>query len=156
VDKYRNRSIINTPVYIDNVYVKGCQNDMPTIGMDKIPTIVISVVAKKNIEKGNITISLYNSEGAKTDMAFSLDDNFYLDVKEGRHEIEFTPHDMSLPPGRYSLGLGLNQSCSSTAWDGILYYPIFEIENYNNVINWSSRPWAIHHSQNNKWQIIDF
>ncbi|MCX6239039.1 MAG: hypothetical protein NTY07_16005, partial [Bacteroidia bacterium] len=58
----------------------------------------------------------------------------------------------SLPPGRYTIEVGINQSCNTTAWDGIAYYPIFEIENHNNVFHYDFRPWAIHHSQNNNWK----
>jgi len=153
IDKYRIDNISNVPIYIDNIYTKGHQNEIPVINMKETPTIIINIVVNKRIEKANITISLLNSEGIKTDMAFSWDDNFYLNVEEGHHQIEFTPQNFSLPPGRYSVSVGLNQSDNTVAWDGISCYPIFEIENHGDVTHWGSRPWAIHHSQNNTWLI---
>jgi len=153
VAKYHEGGGADAPIYIDDIHIQGHQAETPVLNMGEIPTIIISVVARRNIERGNITLALYNVAGVKTDMAFSWDDDFYLDVKEGRQEIAFTPRDLALPPGRYSLSVGLNQSTNTAAWDIVSYYPIFEVENQGQVASWSSRPWAIHHSQDNKWQL---
>ncbi len=153
ITKYRNYDTSNSAICIDSVYIKGFENETPKIDMNQIPTIVVKVLAKRKIVKANISLALYNPEGIKTDLAFSCDDNFYLNCEEGYYEIEFTQTYFSLPPGKYTIGVGINQSYNTVAWDGISYYPIFEIENCNNVLQWDFRPWAVHHSQNNKWVI---
>lgn len=153
IEKYRNYKINEAPVFIKDIFIKGSQNEIPIIPMNQAPIIVIHIIAKQKIENANISLAFYNAEGVKTDMAFSWDDKFYLNVDEGTHEIEFSQNHFSLSPGRYTLGVGINQSFNSNAWDGIVHYPIFEIENNNNVVHWDFRPWAVHHSQNNKWEI---
>ncbi len=153
IERYRNYDIKEAPVYIKDVYVKGSQKELPTIHMGHRPVIVITIVAKRQIKEANISVAIFNSEGVKTDLSFSWDDNFYLSVEEGTYEVEFFQKEISLPPGRYSLGIGINQSCTAAAWDGINYYPIFEIENQNNVVHWGFRPWAVHHSQGNNWKL---
>lgn len=153
IDKYRNRDISNSSVFINDIYVKNYSNEIPTIQINNKPTIIIKITAKQNVKNANISIGFYNSEGIKTDLAFSLDDHFCLNIEEGLHEIEFLQESFFLSPGRYSIGIGINQSINTQAWDVITYYPIFEIENHNNIVNWDSRPWAIHHSQNNSWKL---
>lgn len=153
IGKYRSSDTFNPPVYINGVYVSGFKKRIPKIEMNTKQTIVINITAKKNIAKGNISLALFNSEGVKTDLAFSLDDNFYLDVKKGRHRVEFVQDCSSLPPGKYSISVGLNQSFNTVAWDAVSYYPIFEIENRKSVIYWNSRPWGVHHSRGNVWKI---
>jgi lipopolysaccharide transport system ATP-binding protein len=152
IEKYRNYNIKESPVFIKDIYVKGAQYEIPTLPMNQTPIIVITIIAKQKIKNANISLVLFNAEGVKTDMAFSWDDNFYLNVDEGTHAIEFSQKHLSLPPGRYTIGVGLNQSYNTNAWDGINYYPIFEIENLNNVSHWDFRPWAVHHSQENNWK----
>lgn len=153
VTTYRNGSATDAPIHIDSIYVKDHEDEAPVLRMGEIPTLVVRIVVEKEIEEGNISISLHNSEGVKTDLAFSLDDDFHLRAKEGCHEIEFTPHDFSLPPGRYTVAVGINESCNTTAWDSVSYYPIFEIENHGSVAQWNFRPWAIHHSHDNTWKL---
>ena len=153
IEKYRDYDIRNAPVYIKDIYVKGSQSEIPIIPMNQTPVIVITIIAKKKIENASVALVLYNAEGIKTDVAFSWDDNFYLNIDEGTHEIEFLQKHFSLPPDQYTIGVGLNQSYNTNAWDGINYYPIFKIENHNNVLHWDFRPWAVHHSQSNNWKL---
>lgn len=154
IERYRNNSIKAAPVYITDIYVKGSQNEVPTLPMDAPPVIIVKIFAREEIKNANITIKFYNSEGISTDLAFSWDDNFYLNAEAGFNEIEFSQSYFSLSPGKYTIEAGLNQSLNTAGWDGISYYPIFEIENQNSVVHWNSRPWAIHHSKNNNWNCM--
>jgi hypothetical protein len=118
-------------------------------------TIVIEVDVSAPIKNANVGLSFFNTEGIATDTAFSWDDEFYLTAEEaGTYEIEFEPSaQLSLSPGSYAIGLGLNQHYNTMGWDGIQYYPVIEIENKGDIRHWETRPWAIHHLQNNNWTI---
>lgn len=154
INKFRHNKTNDSPVVINDIYVKGSKNEIPSLSMEEIPEIIINMTAIQKIEKANISLVFFNSEGIKTDLAFSWDDNFYLTVEEGNFDVGFFNNHLSLPPGRYTIGVGLNQTYHTVAWDVILHYPIFEIENKNNILNWDFRPWAIHHSKNNTWKLI--
>lgn len=154
IEKFRTYNIKGSPIIINEIYIKNHRDEIPTIPMNQAPVIVISVVVRRRIKNANISLALFNIEGIKTDLAFSLDDDFYLNCDEGKHEIEFTQRNFSLSPGQYTIGVGINQSTITAAWDGIVYYPIFEIANQNNISNWDLRIWAVHHTQNNHWKLL--
>lgn len=155
VKQFRTNQPVDTPIKITDIFVKGYENIMPKIGIYEGFTIVVRVEVVIAIQNANISLFIYNSEGLTTDIAFSWDDNFFLTLSTlGIYDIEFKPSHLFLPPNKYSIGIGLNQSTHTNSWDSIDHYPIFEIENKNDVTNWEHRPWAIHHLHQNKWDLI--
>jgi hypothetical protein len=56
-----------------------------------------------------------------------------------------------ITPNQYNIGVGINQSFNTIAWDVISNYPLFEIENKLDVKNWDFRPWATHHLKDCNW-----
>jgi lipopolysaccharide transport system ATP-binding protein len=154
VHLYRTYDISESPIYIEDIYVLNYKNSIPVLSMDTQPEIVIRVNVRKEISGANITTSLYNSELVNVGIAFSWDDNFYLSAEEGLHEIYFRLNEnIKLTPGQYSIGVGINQSTHTIAWDGIRHYPIFNIENKDNVKHYTHRPWGINHLVNNSWKL---
>jgi lipopolysaccharide transport system ATP-binding protein len=154
VSKFRNYNIDASPIIIKDVYIKGYPTEVPALSMNDKITFVLKVQVRQKVENASIALAISNAEGIATDLSYSWDDNFYLNIEEpGEYEIECTPGQLSLPPGRYTIGLGINQSYNTMPWDGLGYYPIFEIENRYNVKFWDFRPWAAHHLANNKWTI---
>jgi lipopolysaccharide transport system ATP-binding protein len=153
IDGYRTRDVFNSPAIIDDVFVKGYEDQVPTLNMSDSAVIVIRIHANRRIRDANVSLGFHNSEGIATDIAFSWDDGFYLNIEEGNHEIEFRNDNLSLSPNKYTIGVGLNQSDRTVAWDVISHYPIFAIENRNDVKHWDFRPWAIHHLNKNTWKI---
>jgi ABC-type polysaccharide/polyol phosphate transport system ATPase subunit len=153
VDKYRNYKISEAPVIIEDVFVEGHEQVMPQLNMGEPIEIIVRTKVRENINGASITLAFFNAEGVQTDMAFSWDDEFYLNLETGTYDICFAPTQLTLPPGRYTMSVGLSQGYYTNAWDGISYYPIFEIENRSVVRHWDSRPWAIHHLEKNNWSI---
>lgn len=151
--KYRNYDISSAPVFIENVFVEGFEHETPQLNLLDEIRIVIRIVVKKAISGASIAIGFNNSEGVRTDMAFSWDDEFYLTSDPGTYNIIFSIPSPSLSPDRYTIGIGVNQGYQTVAWDGINYYPIFEIENRSVVKHWDFRPWAAHHLIHNTWRL---
>ncbi|CAN5384036.1 hypothetical protein BH11BAC3_BH11BAC3_19460 [soil metagenome] len=154
IDLYRNYNLKDSPVSIEAVYVKGHETKIPVLPLFSLPEIVIRINVNSAISNANITIVLYDSEGLNLGIAFSWDDNFYLNAsKQGVYEIIFKMQNLNLTPGQYFIGVGLNQSDITMAWDGISYYPIFTFENQNSVAKFAHRSWGVNHFNNCDWHI---
>jgi lipopolysaccharide transport system ATP-binding protein len=153
IDKFRNYSTSEAPVVIEDVFVEGYENELPQLNMNDPIHIIVRIRVKENISGASVSFAFYNSEGVQTDMAFSWDDEFYLEAEAGTYDIRISPQHLGLSPDRYTIAVGLNQGYFTSAWDGIVYYPLFEIENRSVVKHWDFRPWATHHLQKNNWSI---
>jgi lipopolysaccharide transport system ATP-binding protein len=153
IDKFRNYKVSDAPVVIEDVFVEGYENELPQLNMNDPINIIVRIKVRGNINGASVSFGFYNSEGTQTDMSFSWDDEFYLNAEPGTYDIKISPQHLRLPPERYTIAVGLNQGYLTSAWDGIIYYPIFEIENRSVVRHWDFRPWAIHHLDNNNWSI---
>jgi lipopolysaccharide transport system ATP-binding protein len=153
ITDYRVYDTTLSPVVIKDVFTEGAKQSIPTLSISGNAVIVIEILVRSKIEKANITISLFNSEGINAGLAFSWDDNFYLNAEPGEYQILFKNKFLRLSPGQYFLGIGVNQSTKTLAWDGLKYYPIFNVENQNNVIHFEHRPWGVTHLHENEWVI---
>jgi len=154
LDNYRNYSIKDSPISIDRVYVLESDNLIPELSMNCELTIITRVKTTKPIKYGSVTFRLTNSEDVNVGMAFSWDDDFYLNVQEaGTYEIHFKISNHTLTPGKYFIQVGLNQTDKTIAWDGISNYPIFTIENKNDVVAYLHRPWGVNHFVGNEWKL---
>jgi lipopolysaccharide transport system ATP-binding protein len=154
VNSYRNYDIENAPIVIESVFTLDHENDIPKIPMFMEPEIIVRVKAHQEILNANVSISIYNSDGINVGIAFSWDDSFYLSLPvRGIYHIHFKLKNATLVPGQYFIGVGLNQSDRSKAWDGISYYPVFNIENQNNIEEYAHRSWGVNHFVDNDWSV---
>lgn len=154
VENYRTSSFANSPIAVRQIFIKGHETDIPRVGLNDDLLISIRVEVKQSINAACVAVSLYNNEGLNLGIAFSLDDNFYLNISgEGIYDISFTMKNNSLAPGQYFVGVGINQSDKTTAWDVITYYPLFFIENQNNILTYSHRVWGVNHFAGNEWSV---
>lgn len=153
IEDYRQYNVTNSPIIIEDVSVKGFDGILPILEIGDEPEVLIRVNSRLPVSGANITISFHNSEATNVGLAFSWDDNFYLNTGVGKYEIAFKLVGMKLAPGEYFIGVGLNQATQTLAWDGIKYYPIFVIENQNNVVHFGHRSWGVNHLVGNRWTI---
>jgi lipopolysaccharide transport system ATP-binding protein len=153
VKPYRVYDTKDSPVIIEDIYTIGTNSFFPTYAIGEEPEIGIRITVKNKIERANLTISFFNAEGVKVGMAFSWDDNFILNADSGTHEIVFRLRNPTFSPGQYFIGVAINQTTHTVAWDGIGYYPIFKIDNQNNTMYFTDRSWGINHLQANSWLI---
>ncbi|HZY82566.1 MAG TPA: ABC transporter ATP-binding protein [Cyclobacteriaceae bacterium] len=150
--EFRTYNIKESPVTFEDVSVNG-GNEVPTIRIGEEPEIHFTFRVNSRVSGANLTISLYNEEGTKVGLAFSWDDEFYINMDPGVHRVAVTLRHLSLAPGSYFIGAGINQSTQTTAWDGINSYPIFRVENQNDVTHFTQRSWGINHFSNNTWRM---
>jgi len=153
IENYRAYKIPNTPIQFTSISVLDIEG-FPKISMLRPLSIKIGLTCNQKVDNGVIQLLFFNSQGVSTDFAYSPDDNFYINIPEaGNYELLFCPKIQHLTPDIYTIGLGLTQSGTNEIWDAIHHYPIFEVENQGQVINYQERPWAAHHSFNNLWQL---
>ena len=156
LDNYRNYNIKNSPVIISGIHIEGSELVMPELSMNDDFTIVIKIKALQAIKGASVALSLSNVEEMNVGVAFSWDDDFYLDIERpGIYEIHCSLRNLQLSPGEYFIQVGLNQSDTTNAWDGISNYPLFRIENKNNVLHFKNRPWGINHFNGNEWELLN-
>ena len=154
INKYRNSNNKETSVLIKDIFIKGQDKTMPVLSMGEPICIIVKLNILKPIKNANICFGFSNAEGIHTDMAFSWDDNFYLNTEiVGDYELTITINKLPLTPNKYTIGIGINQSFNTVAWDIINHYPIFEIENKLAVTHWDFRSWATHHLDNCIWDL---
>lgn len=149
---YRVYDISRSPIWIEDVYVEN-QPFFPTLSIGQQPQIVIRLACRQRIANACVTIALYNSEGVNLGIAFCLDDNYSLTMDAGNYLLNVKLKNLTLSPGEYFVGVGLNQSTNTVSWDGIRYYPIFTIENQSNVTQFAHRAWGVNHYSDNSWSL---
>ncbi|HEY5464282.1 MAG TPA: polysaccharide ABC transporter ATP-binding protein [Hanamia sp.] len=154
LDAYRNYSVVESPIMIEKIFISGFENIIPTISIDENPAIIIRVRARKKIENAVIAITLYNAEDVNLGIAFSLDDNFYLNIPEpGSYDVHFRMDSFKFAPHEYYISVGLNQSENTNSWDGISLYPLFNISKEMNVEFYKNRQWGVIHFSGNSWEV---
>lgn len=154
LNNYRNYSVEESPVEIQSVMIDGYLESMPIIRLNHNPVFKVAIRVKQKIEKGNITIAIFNSEQVNVGLAFSWDDDFSLVIPEvGDYEIKVRLNHFGLAPGSYSVSIGLNQSDNTRAWDGISFFPLFTITDELGVLHYKHRNWGINHYVNSMWDI---
>ncbi len=154
IDPYRLTSDENSPIHVTNICLEGHEDLIPKLPLSYIPVILVYLTVKRPIVNANITISLFDSDGTNVGLAFSLDDNYFLNIDEiGNYVLEFSFQHLSLSPNEYSIGLGINQSDKTPAWEVISLFPLFNIENQGNIHYYTSRNWGVNHFINSQWSI---
>jgi len=154
IDSYRSYDNSMAPVTIEGIFIEGFHGVIPKIPMYYFPKIVLRINAKQKIEEAIVAISVINADGINIGIAFSWDDNFYLNIPgAGAYDIFITLKSDQFVPGQYFITAGLNQSEQTITWDGIAFYPLFVVENQNNVKHFVNRAWGINHFSGNQWHL---
>ncbi|HMJ67942.1 MAG TPA: polysaccharide ABC transporter ATP-binding protein [Cyclobacteriaceae bacterium] len=141
------------PVFVEDIFIEGHKDISPTLGIGEEPRIVLRLNSRRKISGANVTLTISNSEGVNLGMAFSWDDEFYLDAEQGIYNVVVQIKGLKITPGQYFVGVGLNQSTQTLSWDGISYYPLFSVQNRDNVTHFPQRSWGINHLAGNSWTI---
>jgi lipopolysaccharide transport system ATP-binding protein len=154
VSSFKAFSNKETPVLIEDIFIRGHENNIPVLSIFEKISVYIRIKVLQPIKNANVGLSFFNEEGIATDAAFSWDDNFFLNVEEiGHYFLEFSPHQLKLTPGRYNIGIAFNQHYNTNAWEGVHYYPLFEIDDKDEIEHWPNRDWAIHHLSDSFWSL---
>lgn len=152
VGQFRNYSLKESPVEIKAIYIDGYSKQVPEISIEDGIQVCIEVEVARPIKNANITLDFHNGEGAKTALAFSWDDHFYLNLEPGTHLIKAAINELNFTPNTYFISVGINQSDSTTAWDGITLYPVCTVANNDTVRFFTHRKWGATHLSGLSWE----
>lgn len=159
LDYYRPEYVVKA--YKDNIKVRYIdvwaeQNGekISVLDMGSHVSIYFDLEVYSDIHGANLSLSLLNAEGQYVTVVFSWDDNYYVDLTPGRHIIQLDIANIVLTPGQYYIITGINQTDTTTPWDAIFHFPIFEIRNTGKILHWLHRPKSAVHCDNVLWKQI--
>jgi lipopolysaccharide transport system ATP-binding protein len=153
IDYFRRDPSTDSPVSIEKIWVNDVLREFAQVGIGQDFNICVEVLVKREIQKANLTAIIKNIEGYKITVLFSWDYDVFLSLPEGRHLIEIKVKDVSLAPGKYFADVGINQSTTTKAFDVITDFPLFEVVNTGQIVQWLERPWGTVHLNKVEWDI---
>ena len=134
-----------------DVWMEHDKKKTTTIDMGDEFEICFELDVRSEIKGANLSLGILNSGGQFVAVVFSLDKNFSIYLRPGKHIIRLVVQDLVLTPGKYYVGSGINQSSETTPWDVISNLPLFEVRNSGKVVHWLHRPWGAVHCDNVQW-----
>lgn len=138
-------------VHYTNIWVEQQGETCTVLDMGEPFVICFELEVCMEISGANISFAIYNAEFQCVTVIFSWDNEFYLNLKPGRHVIRLDVEHYTLSPGKYYVSTGLNQSTETVAWDGISNLPLFEVRNSGKVVHWLHRQWGGDHWDKVHW-----
>jgi lipopolysaccharide transport system ATP-binding protein len=143
------------PLQIENIWCTGSQGDDAIVELGADFAVWVEMTVRQPIRGATISLTIVNAEGQFIAVMFSRDREFDVDIEPGRRVVRIDVKGLPLPPGRYSVNVGVNQASDTTAWDGIGNYPAFEVRNAGRVVHWPYRRWGSVHWDNVSWSHVD-
>lgn len=155
LDFYRREFAPDAPVRTVGIWVNDKSPEIVSIEMSRPFTLYVEIHAAKRVVGANMTIVLKNARSERVAVLFSWDQEFMLTCEPGQHIVAIRVEDLNLPPGRYAVDVGINQSTQTTAYDLIVDYPIFSVSSRTGMKHWIDRPWGVVHSRATRWWFLD-
>lgn len=84
-------------------------------------------------------------------MIASWDQQFTVSLPKGNHTISIALGALPLAPGQYVFDLGISE-LGRLSYDVLYDVPFERIINYDQVTQWSDRPWGVLHWDHVTWQ----
>lgn len=156
LDYYRPDYVIKAhaetcKVRISSLCIEQGGEKRTTLDMGESFTVLLELEVVEAVAGANLSLSIANAEFQSVVVILSWDAGFYLDLAPGRHFIRAEMRGHVLPPGRYYVGAGVNQSTETVAWDVVANLPLFEVRNTGKVVHWLHRQWGGEHWDNVRW-----
>jgi hypothetical protein len=117
-------------------------------------TIYLHLDVQKPIRDANVTVVLKNAMGERVAVLFSWDHGYRLRMGPGERILSLKVHHLSLPPGAYSVDVGINQATHTKAYDLVQDYPAFRVESHAGIEHWIDRPWGTVHCDDVEWRPV--
>jgi lipopolysaccharide transport system ATP-binding protein len=155
VDLYRREFAPHTPVRTTAIWVNDSSLEAAPIAMGESFAVHVEIQAIERIADANVTIVLKNSRSDRVAVLFSWDREFFLTCEPGVHVVKAQVQDLELPPGRYVVDVGINQSAQTTAYDLIVDYPAFSIATSSGMKHWIDRSWGAVHTSAVDWSLLN-
>ena len=152
LEGYRRGPSADLPVAITGVWCGEQSRGVQRVAMGAPIAMGVALRVLKELHGANLTITLKNAQGERVVVLFSWDREFSLFLPPGDHVITVRIENLVLAPGRYFADVGVNRSTRSTAYDVIVDFPVFRVDNEGHVIHWLERPWGAVHCPTVTWQ----
>jgi lipopolysaccharide transport system ATP-binding protein len=153
IARYRRPRSADSPVLISAISLKADEASS-TLPLGDPIAIEISVDVLAAIDSIGLTVILRNEQGLAVAVLYSRDSDFTLTSGPRALNVLLRVDDLHLTPGRYYADIGLNQSASTVAHEVLLDYPILEVQNTGQVVEWLNRPWGVLHPTGVTWEIV--
>jgi len=157
IEYYRREVLPDSPVKTVSIGVAPAQivDGVAVVPMSGSLRIHFKVRALCAVKGASVTIVLRNSRDVRVALLFSWDYGFDLSVSQGDHNLHVTVEDLSLPPGDYSVDIGINQTTQTRAYDLVSRFPLFRVSAADAVQHWPDRSWGAVHISRARWQMDD-
>ena len=128
INQYRRENPI-FGVYFTNIQVNG-ENHIPQrIHINDEISLKFFIHSDQKINGCLIGLHIKDNKLNYLSSLVSLDQEFYIDLKEGENIISLKIQDLKLKPGKYFIDFGINKSVNEKAFDVIQNIPLFEVAN---------------------------
>jgi lipopolysaccharide transport system ATP-binding protein len=144
----QERKVRYTRIWVEQ---GGQQTEILEMGLSF--TVFFELEAGSHLSGANLSMAVLNADFQPVTVIFSWDRGFYLDMLPGKHVVRLEVTGLSLTPGKYHIGTGINQSTESVAWDSIQNLPLFEVRNGGMVVHWLHRQWGCVHCDSVTWRM---
>ena len=145
-------SVKETPVRITRIWVDNIEDKVPAIDMGESFVLSIEIETSIEIRGAFLDIDINKRTGACATTMLSADHGFRPSLSPGKHVITCSIKNLPLTPGEYTVGVGINQSTGTRAWDVVLDYPVFEVVDRAGQVKFQ-RPWGAVYWRDVIWSI---
>ena len=149
---YRRSHVPDSPVKIVSLRAVSKRSGAPVIDIGSPLEMDVVVEVSRPIEAVGIAATLKDQRGHTVAILYSPDRGFVLTASAGFVTVRLRVDDLPLAPGMYFIDLGVNQSPQTQAFDVILDYPLVEVENTGQVVQWLERPWGSLQPRKVEWR----
>jgi lipopolysaccharide transport system ATP-binding protein len=151
VSYYRRSEVPDAPARIVAIHCPS--REAASIELGEPITIQVTIDVLRPIESIEITLILRDERSRSVAVLYSGDSNFRLTSDPGARTVQVEVRDLPLSPGLYFGDIGLNRGPSSEGMDVILEYPLLEIVNTGQIVQWLDRPWGAVHPRDVCWNV---
>lgn len=151
VGPYRRSTSSAGPVSIAGIRCGSVPDDAGSMEVGDLLTFEIAVEVMKPAEGVTLTAIIKDELGRAVAVLFSPDQGYFLTSEPGSAVIQVAVRDLPLAPGRYYVDVGLNQGPAATAYDVVQDFPLVEVRNRGQIVQWLDRPFGVVHPTDITW-----
>jgi hypothetical protein len=149
VEPYRRLPATRDPVAITGIKCGSGGNGLMRVGDELALEVQVDVV--RPIESVTVTVIIKDQHGRAVAVLFSPDQGFLVTSRIGQITIGAEVRDLPLSPGLYYADIGLNQGPATMAYDVVQDFPLIEVENSGQIVQWLDRPFGGVHPTDVAW-----
>ena len=152
VEAYRRAVSTPGPVRITSIRCGSANGGSMELG-DTL-AFDIDVDVSRAVEGITVTAVIKDEHGRAVAVLFSPDQGYTLTSEPGRASIGVEVRDLPLSPGAYYADVGLNRNAATVAYDVLQDFPLVDVRNSGQIVQWLDRPFGGVHPRDVTWESI--